>query len=208
MSTFNKNPIELGAVKISIDDNFQFGCIGCGNCCRGRYTEISNTNIFLSAPDVKRISQYLNIPLNEVIEKYVVLYNDHKFGLTTCMLRFKSGGCCVFLKKGTCSIYDVRPRTCALYPLGRSINIIEKKRKLEYLESQYVINEEELFYKCTKENTYTIREWLEKNNVPLCDEEEINWVIKLIETSMKIKNSKRGTDFTEKTFKILYDIET
>jgi Fe-S-cluster containining protein len=80
-------------------------CRGCSICCK------KEGLIDLDPEDVKRIAAHLEMSDKEFLDQYTGKY----FGDT--VLKDAHGfERCVFLKKGRCSIYPVRPNTCVLYP--------------------------------------------------------------------------------------------
>jgi len=209
MSDFTKNPVELGAKPISKEETFHFNCTLCGNCCRYRMNDVKDTNIFLSGPDVRRIAKFLDMDIENVINKYLTITLNENLGLYVCQLKIRTDGCCRFLKKGQCSIYEARPRTCAMYPLGREIDLGVKKGEIIYTETKYVLSSDGYPYQCKKSDTepqYTVEEWLQKNNVPIDDKEDIEWFKILLDTCRKVKriNKNRRTDFQKSALKKLY----
>ena len=82
-------------------------CQRCGNCCRWpglvRVTE----------QEVDVIANYLNIPVDEFIEKYTEVTPDRR-GLTIIS---KSDGSCLYLEEpNNCLINDVKPAQCSGFP--------------------------------------------------------------------------------------------
>lgn len=206
MSRFIQDPINLDSKKIDIDETFCFKCNACGNCCRGRHNGIKGTEIVLSGPDVWRIMDYMNMTFEQILDKYLYILYDEELKLNVCTLRFKYSGSCAFLKKGGCTIYDARPRTCAIYPIGRAINFVQKKRELICTNDTYVLAQKEYNYECeyNEESRYTVQQWLEKNNVPLYDEEDVKWFNKLLKYMIKIDGKKQNKEEIETIFRDLY----
>lgn len=96
-------------------------CAQCGNCCRNR------NGIYITPYDVLNISQHLNLSCDEFIYHYCGFTN-----LEAYIKWNEEDKSCLFLKKDAetgktfCSIYDVRPLSCYLYPLG--VSTMEKDR--------------------------------------------------------------------------------
>lgn len=203
MSRITQDPKTLGAHKIELNESFVFDCQACGNCCRGRTNSISGTDVFLSGPDVQRISRALKLPVSDMIDKYIVTYNDPQLSLTVCRLRIRLNGSCRLLEHGKCAVYGSRPRTCALYPLGRSISFEVKGNK--YYKDEYVINEKEPGYQCGRSSSYTVREWLEQNKIPLEDLEDRKWHQRLLELSQVARRTHTSLrQFQKQAFDQLY----
>lgn len=206
MSSFKQDPVTIGAKKIGLDDIFQFRCAACGNCCRGRNNIISGTSVYLSGPDIWRIMDYSKLTFDELLEKHIIVSLDPDLKINTCSLRFKYSGSCTFLKKGTCSIYEARPRTCALYPVGRTTLYTKTKRGIEFYGNEYLINGAEPDYECDfmSNDTYTVSEWITKNGVPINDVEDIEWFGKMSEYSDKANRRKLKDEELNQIFNILY----
>jgi Fe-S-cluster containining protein len=68
--------------------------------------------------DLYRLARFFGMEMSEVITQYT----DTAFlawGFPVFMLKTKPHrDTCVFLKPSGCSVYEARPRTCRLYPLG------------------------------------------------------------------------------------------
>ncbi len=85
-----------------------FTCTQCSACCRH-----DEGYVFLSAEDLDRIAQTLNIPAEEVVATYCHLV---EFGpVTRVSLRETEDFDCVFWENG-CKIYNGRPLQCRSYP--------------------------------------------------------------------------------------------
>lgn len=206
MSRITQDPLSLGARKVELDEPFSFGCQACGNCCRGRTNSISGTDIFLSGPDVQRIAHALHNSVAEMIDKYIVTYDDPDLGLTVCRLRIRLDGSCRLLTSGKCIVYDSRPRTCALYPLGRAIIFEKRKNSFVYAHDEYVLNEEkDVGYQCERSTPHTVQEWLILNNVPLEDLEDRRWHLCLLELAQEARTTHLPLrEFQRKAFDRLY----
>ncbi|WP_097006332.1 YkgJ family cysteine cluster protein [Lacrimispora amygdalina] len=206
MSSFTQDPVNLGAKNIEIDDPFHFYCDGCGNCCRGRNNLISGTEIFLSGPDVWRIMDHTKLTFEKLLEKNINVNFDPDLKLNLCSLKFRYDGSCTFLRKGRCMVYDVRPRTCALYPLGRAILFHQIGKQIVHYKDDYVINGMEPGYQCNfgSDEKYTVTEWLQKNSVPIEDTEDIKWYQRMAEYSDRANRKTLQKSELEKIFYGLY----
>ncbi len=90
-----------------------FGCNQCGDCCR-------QMRIPPSHRDLLRIQTQHSEPLHHWLQFYPleathpdVVWLEQQPGML--LLRQQSGAC-VFLKDNACSIYNVRPRVCRIWP--------------------------------------------------------------------------------------------
>jgi Fe-S-cluster containining protein len=80
-------------------------CTQCANCCRALL-------VSLVPDDADRLSAAVDIPIDQVIERYVDLERGEEVSEWGV---FKERPC-VFLKGNLCSIYAHRPDSCRLYP--------------------------------------------------------------------------------------------
>ncbi len=110
MEEFKKRNIMIEADK----DSFDFRCTCCGVCCRNR------EDILLNAYDVMRIQKYLKIDFGTFMKQYGEMYIGSVSTLP--VLRIRPRGklrTCPFLFRNKCSIHEVKPVVCALFPVGR-----------------------------------------------------------------------------------------
>ena len=92
-------PVEVGRL------NFRFDCQrGCINCCTQR------GHIWLTEEDIERIAGYLGLAREEFEKQYV--YRTRQ-GARLTVPRAHS---CHFLLEGGCSIHDVKPLQCRVFP--------------------------------------------------------------------------------------------
>lgn len=87
-----------------------FQCKRCGKCCRGPLLE----GVAVIPSDVRRISGHLGISRPDFIARYVSIKRSEHDGVMAYP--------CPFVLDGTgCSIYNVRPMTCRIFPLDFSL---------------------------------------------------------------------------------------
>jgi len=90
----------------------EFKCVeGCTRCCTDK-----SRNIELTLPDILRLNKRLGIPPEKILEDYgEISWNLIPFTHTiipSLILKMP----CKFLKEGKCSIYQIRPILCRLFP--------------------------------------------------------------------------------------------
>ena len=94
-------------------DPFSFECTHCGNCCRNVKSAVP-----LETLDVFRIAKHMQLSIEEIITDYT----EVELLLPIYPLLFlktrHDDDACIFLKDGLCSIQQVKPRTCRMYPLS------------------------------------------------------------------------------------------
>jgi uncharacterized protein len=77
-------------------------CTQCANCCRVATTQINDR-------DAERLARYLGVKLPVFLSDYTEVTAEGRI-----LKRTENG--CVFLEGNLCSVYDVRPQTCELFP--------------------------------------------------------------------------------------------
>ncbi|MDQ2775024.1 MAG: YkgJ family cysteine cluster protein [Acidobacteriota bacterium] len=78
-------------------------CTACANCCRVATTQVSER-------DMERLARYFRLSVPAFRAEYTV--ESEEEGI---ILKRDENGC-VFLEGNLCSVYDVRPSTCELFP--------------------------------------------------------------------------------------------
>lgn len=89
-----------------------FECKMCGHCCKGE------GGIILTAKDQKRLAEYLNINLEDMIGKYTEQVNGK------IRLICSTDDYCIFFKEG-CGVHPGRPDICRAWPFFRG-NLIDE----------------------------------------------------------------------------------
>ena len=102
--------------RMGINDKFQFSChpgISCFNkCC-------NDVNIFLTPYDVVRLKNSLGISSGEFIDKYTILPIEENLKHPVVMLQMDEKTMnCPFVGDEGCSLYDDRPWSCRMFPVG------------------------------------------------------------------------------------------
>lgn len=113
-----------------------------------------------------------------MIKRYCEGYIGSESGLP--IVRLKPIGplhVCPFLKKRKCEINVVKPFVCAFFPLGRVYRYNENTPLEKHsLEPKYIYTNPQ----CGDDaDTYTVLEWMEKNNIPVKDDfgDMWSWVV-------------------------------
>jgi len=89
----------------------RFTCTRCGKCCHDREVP---TYVFLEQDDLRRLAEFLDIAIAEVIEHYCDESDD---GL---VLKARPGTCLFYKSKIGCVVYPARPLQCRTWPFWPS----------------------------------------------------------------------------------------
>jgi Fe-S-cluster containining protein len=84
----------------------EFKCLKCGTCCKWP------GYVRLSHDDIDNIAIFLNMTVNEFIEKYTFLTRDRR----SLSLIENEDGYCIFLTDEGCKINPVKPQQCIDFP--------------------------------------------------------------------------------------------
>ena len=157
----------IDSMSLLLDDTFQFSCKGCGDCCRNR------EDILLSSRDIFNIAKQLRMTTGQVKKTYCDCYIGESSRLPIIRLQpkgpFKS---CPLLSGNRCRVHAVKPSVCALYPLGRYLKNESSDETIKFgSEIGYLINP---IY-CGRDEIISVREWLDKFNIPVDDPFFISW---------------------------------
>ena len=144
---------EHGFKLVLSGDYFQFDCSGCGDCCRN-----VRDSIMVESLDIYRLARFLGLEMSEVILRYT----DTAFlawGFPVFMLKTKEHqDACIFLKDSRCSVQQVKPRTCRLYPLGVGP---DDKGTGEWLN--FIVSKKQHHFKGRRRN---VGDWVSENLTP------------------------------------------
>ena len=107
-------------------------CLGCAACCK-------NYSPRFKGPDIRRISDKLNLKETEFIAQYLYADEDGDF-----VLRTKP---CPFLgNDNACSIYEYRPSDCSRFPYTDEDVLLKKPlitlKNVEFCPAVYFVLED------------------------------------------------------------------
>ncbi|MCB6416601.1 YkgJ family cysteine cluster protein [Faecalimonas umbilicata] len=171
--------------KLGIDSTFQFHCTQCGACCTNR------EDIILTPQDLFRIAKKKNISTKDVFlrycEGYIGPFSRFPIVVLKAIGNMKK---CPFLKNRKCSIHDVKPNICAIFPLGRAVQ--GKNIAVRNVLSGPLI---EYFFSdpgCgNNSETHTVREWLDSFGMKPDDSFFAEWSHLQLELSMKLTEAEK-----------------
>ncbi len=127
----NKPPKNLDVISVSIEKEVwaETDCLSCANCCKSMTPTFTNK-------DIKRIAAHLEMSVAAFKNKWLMFEKKDKDWVNKTQP-------CQFLnlKDNKCSIYEVRPESCADFPhltrkgLHQYIHIF--KQNIEYCPATY-----------------------------------------------------------------------
>ena len=159
----------LDAMTIGVDEPFKFNCDMCGKCC------INRDDILLNAKDVYNMAKELQMEPVDMVLKYCETYIGESSRIP--ILRIKPRGSirrCPLMKAHKCSVHNAKPTVCAMFPIGRCIQLEANNKNTETKMSdiRYLFTNPE----CGDDSeTHTVREWLGEFGIPLEDEFFLAW---------------------------------
>src|SRR5260221_3745400 len=98
-----RNYQERRLIRIAQDIEEKIDCTACANCCRVATIQVVDR-------DLEKLARHLSVSKNRFLAEYTS--EDPDEGR---VLKRNEGGC-IFLEGNLCSVYDVRPHTCAMFP--------------------------------------------------------------------------------------------
>ncbi|MBI4831736.1 MAG: YkgJ family cysteine cluster protein, partial [Candidatus Lindowbacteria bacterium] len=152
-----KETILKDAPRFTENDRFKFSChegLSCfTQCC-------ANVAIFLTPYDILRMKSRLKISSDEFLAKYTVVPFNKKQRLPLVILKMGDDEHkrCLFVSPKGCTIYEDRPWSCRMYPLGLAS---PKSESAACDEEFYFLMEEEHCRGFCEQKEWTVRKWLE-----------------------------------------------
>jgi len=181
----------LEQLKIGLDDPFYFKCRSCGKCCKNR------EDILLSPHDLFQIAKHFGKTVQTIAEEYCHCYIGQNSRFPIIRLRPRGvNNACPFLVDKKCQIHACKPAVCALFPLGRFLLAKEPQgnEPLEYTAG-YILQSTECG---SRKKSNTVRQWLEKFDVPVDDPFYTEWNMFRGDTSITLR--KLEETITEQLF--------
>ncbi|MBW1806768.1 MAG: YkgJ family cysteine cluster protein [Deltaproteobacteria bacterium] len=147
--------------KLTGDEKFCFGChkdLACfTKCC-------ADVNILLTPLDVLRLSRKTNMTTTDFLNQHTLtpMTKELKLPVVVLKMRSEDDKKCPFLGEQGCSVYDERPWSCRMYPLGMGL---PPARAGEEPKPIYFLFEDD-FCEGTKEsNEWTVDSWRKNQSV-------------------------------------------
>ncbi len=143
------------------ESGFKFSChkgISCFNMC------CTDVNIFLTPYDIIRMKNRLKISSQEFLDKYTFLPIDESQNHPVVMLKMNDDErkSCPFVRSEGCSIYEDRPWSCRMFPLG----VASPKESGEGGERDfYFMIEESVCQGYLQQKDWTVADWIADQGV-------------------------------------------
>jgi Fe-S-cluster containining protein len=137
-------------------DTFRFQChsaIACfTKCC-------AQLNLILTPYDILRMKRRLGLTSDKFLETYgnTLMDSDSRFPLVKLRMRRDDSRKCPFVTSRGCSIYEDRPGSCRLYPLGRASL---KPNGGRATKEKYFVVEEAHCLGFRENKEWTLTEWM------------------------------------------------
>lgn len=161
-----KETILNEAPRFTENDKFYFSChkgLSCfTNCC-------ADVTIFLTPYDIIRMKNRLGISSEEFLAKYtfVPFHKEQRFPVVVLKMGDDEGKRCPFVTARGCSIYEDRPWSCRMYPLG----LASPRQNASAREERFYFLMQEGDCRGFEEGALrTVSEWLEDQGIRAYDE--------------------------------------
>ncbi|MFA4915331.1 MAG: YkgJ family cysteine cluster protein [Syntrophales bacterium] len=134
-----KQTILKDSPKLSLKDTFNFSChkgLSCfTKCC-------ADVNIFLTPYDILRMKRRLKISSEEFLKKFTTAITLDGRGFPTVILKMREDELkrCPFVSEEGCGIYEDRPWSCRMYPIGMASP--DKNHSSEWEEFYFIVDQE------------------------------------------------------------------
>lgn len=147
--------------RLKKESRFKFNChknISCFNkCC-------SDVNIFLTPYDIIRLKNRLKISSQEFLDKYTFLPIDEKQNYPVVMLKMEQdeNKSCPFVSENGCSVYEDRPWSCRMFPLG----VASPADSAQNGDTEfYFLLQESVCRGYEEDKNWTVGEWIKDQKV-------------------------------------------
>ena len=147
--------------KLNINDDFCFSCKSeypCFNqCC-------TDVNIFLTPYDVLRMRKRLDMSSEDFLNKHTIqpFTKEQKLPVVILKLLEDDKKSCPFVKEEGCSIYEDRPWSCRMYPIG----LASQKAKTEDPGNEfYFLQKDDFCHGITTDQEWTVKSWMDDQGV-------------------------------------------
>jgi Fe-S-cluster containining protein len=153
--------------RLSPESKFRFSChkgLSCFTQCCG------DVNIFLTPYDVLRLKRALNLPSGEFLEEYTLppILAGEKLPVVLLRMEDDERKSCPFVTSDGCSVYEDRPWSCRMYPLGIASGKTAQRADGE--EFCFIVDDESSCSGLNEGNEWTVAEWWKDQGIDLYDQ--------------------------------------
>jgi len=151
-----------GRRQLEAQDDFCFGChekLDCfKRCC-------SDVNIFLTPLDVLRLARRSEMSTTDFLDRHTLTPISKDLQLPVVVLRMidEQGTACPFLGDEGCTVYEDRPWSCRMYPVGLAL---PPARAGLDPEPMYFLFEDSHCDGGTQPQKWTVESWTENQGIP------------------------------------------
>lgn len=162
--------------RLTEDSIFSFNChhgLSCFNECCG------DVNIFLTPYDIIRLKSNLGISSTEFLKKYTISPFDENLKYPVVLLKMQDNERknCHFVSPEGCTVYDDRPWSCRMFPLG----LASPGEDSEELDSDfYFLLRESVCKGFDEDRPITVKDWIKDQGIT--DYQEIGEYFKELTT--------------------------
>ena len=189
--------------RLSLQSKFRFDChpkVPCfGRCC-------ANVNIFLTPYDVLRMKNALGISSAEFLERYTIPLKLETAQLPVVVLKMADDEekRCPFVSDQGCTIYDDRPWSCRMYPLGLASSMREGDEGEEFC---FVVEEDDSLCQGFKEDAeWTVEGWFKGQDVGVYNQKSESYMQLTLHPYL-LKNKELDEKKIQMFFKTCYDLD-
>ena len=188
--------------RLGLDDTFRFGChnkLDCFNhCCH-------DVNILLTPYDIIRMKNRVGMKSEDFLDRYCVIPFSENLKYPIVMLKMSDDDelSCPFLKTPDgCSIYEDRPWSCRMYPLGRAAPPKQDTRE----ETFYFLVSEEFCKGHETDKEWTVAQWLDNQGVS--DYDQMGGFFQEIAQHERLQGAEDlSVEALDMLFMVCYDID-
>jgi len=188
--------------RLNEDSTFTFRChkgVSCFNdCC-------ADVNIFLTPYDIIRLKNNLGVSSGEFLAKYTISPFDEKLQYPVVMLKMEENDkkSCPLVTEDGCSVYEDRPWSCRMYPLGQA----SPKDGSDALDNEfYFLLQESVCKGFDEDKKWTVAEWVKDQGID--DYREVGDLFKEIALHESLREGKgMSPEKVEMFFTVAYNID-
>jgi Fe-S-cluster containining protein len=147
--------------RLTENSSFTFHChsgVSCFNECCG------DVNIFLTPYDIIRLKNRIDITSGQFLSRYTISPFDENLKYPVVMLRMQENEkkSCPFVSEQGCTVYEDRPWSCRMYPLG----LASPKDASDQLDKEfYFLLQEGVCQGFKEKKQQTVSEWIKDQGI-------------------------------------------